>query len=63
VPDYCDVVKEPIDLTLIKGRLTSGYYKNKEMMKVDMIKMMDNCRLYNDKDTVFFKEADTLQVL
>lgn len=63
VPDYMDVVTEPIDLTLIKGRLQSGYYKSKSMMLSDMLKMIDNCRIYNDKSTVFYKEADTLQVM
>mmetsp|Transcript_8638 Transcript_8638/g.11276 ORF Transcript_8638/g.11276 Transcript_8638/m.11276 type:complete len:91 (+) Transcript_8638:1050-1322(+) len=62
VPDYMEVVKEPIDLTMIKGRLTAGYYKSKEMMQLDLNKMMDNCRTYNDKTTVFFKEANVLQV-
>ena len=37
VPDYEDVIAEPVDLTMIKERLDSGtYYRTKDIFAADL---------------------------
>ena len=62
VPDYYDVVKDPLYLELIKERVDGGeYYATLEMFAADFRLMFNNCRLYNAPDTVFFKCAARLE--
>ena len=62
VPDYYDVVKDPICLETIKERVESGeYYQTLEMFAADFRLMFNNCRLYNAPDTVFYKNATRLE--
>jgi len=62
VPDYYDVIKDPLYLELIKERVDGGeYYATLEMFAADFRLMFNNCRLYNAPDTVFFKCATRLE--
>mmetsp|Transcript_10513 Transcript_10513/g.13783 ORF Transcript_10513/g.13783 Transcript_10513/m.13783 type:complete len:116 (+) Transcript_10513:104-451(+) len=62
VTDYLEVIHDPVDLSLIKKRLSHGtYYKKLDDMLADLRKMCDNCRLYNQKDTQYYKAAELLQ--
>mmetsp|Transcript_35389 Transcript_35389/g.56546 ORF Transcript_35389/g.56546 Transcript_35389/m.56546 type:complete len:781 (-) Transcript_35389:34-2376(-) len=62
VADYLEVVRDPIDLSLIKKRLDHGqYYKHAEQLRNDLTKMCANCRLYNHPDTQYYKAADTIE--
>ena len=46
VPDYYDVVKDPLYLELIKERVDGGeYYATLEMFAADFRLMFNNCRL------------------
>jgi len=45
-----------------QGRLDAGSYATKEALRADLNRMVANCKLYNDKATVFYREADALQV-
>lgn len=62
VADYLDIVKYPIDLSLIQKRVQSGnkYQTMKEFFE-DLKIMCDNCRAYNDPETEYYKSADLLQ--
>lgn len=43
--DYYEVIKDPMDLSLMRSRLgNKQYYVNLEMFVADMRKMCDNCR-------------------
>ena len=62
VPDYYDIVKDPLYLELIKERVECGeYYLTLEMFAADFRLLFNNCRLYNAPDTVFFKCATRLE--
>jgi histone acetyltransferase len=61
VHDYYTVIKNPIDLSLIEKRLDDGFYITKELFFADFRRMFDNCRTYNNEETVFFKCATVLQ--
>ncbi len=48
-------------LEKIKEKLDQGNYTQRELFKKDIILIFDNARLYNAKDTIFYKFADILQ--
>ena len=61
VPDYLEVVKEPVDLSLIRQRLEGGItYKDKEGFKSDLVLMTLNCKAYNPPETKWYKCANDL---
>jgi len=47
-------------LEKIKEKLDSGIYTQRDQFKKDIILIFDNARLYNAKDTIFYKFADIL---
>ena len=54
VPDYLDVVKEPIDLSTIEKRIRRGdWYKSRAMLLTDLMRMVNNCKLYNGTSSVY----------
>eukprot|EP01027_Heterolobosea_sp_BB2_P010303 GEZU01015136.1.p1 GENE.GEZU01015136.1~~GEZU01015136.1.p1 ORF type:complete len:694 (-),score=154.12 GEZU01015136.1:260-2341(-) len=62
VPDYYDIIKDPIDLGTISKRLSTGmFYRTKEMFAADMRRVFDNCRLYNREDTEYYHCANSLE--
>ena len=62
IPDYYDIVKDPVDLSLIAQRLASGtYYAQLEIFAADFKRMFDNCCLYNAPDTIYAKCARRLE--
>ncbi len=62
VTDYLEVVKDPIDLSLIEKRIRKGdWYKNKDMLHADMMKMVNNCKIYNDPNSAYYECAENLE--
>uniref|UniRef100_A0A7S0RDS6 histone acetyltransferase n=1 Tax=Pyramimonas obovata TaxID=1411642 RepID=A0A7S0RDS6_9CHLO len=62
VPDYYDIIKDPVDLAMVKRRLSAGeYYITLEMFAADFRRMFENCRIYNAPDTVYYKCATRLE--
>ncbi|PRP81257.1 histone acetyltransferase KAT2A, partial [Planoprotostelium fungivorum] len=56
VPDYYQIISDPIDLEMIEKRFKRGnYYITKEIFLADVKRMCDNCRVYNREDTDYFK--------
>lgn len=54
VPDYLEVVKDPIDLSTIEKRIRKGtFYKTREMLFVDLTRMVNNCKLYNGTESPY----------
>lgn len=63
VPDYYDIIKDPIDLKTISKRLESEmYYLTLDIFSADMKRMFANARTYNSPDTIYFKCANRLEV-
>lgn len=57
-PDYHDVIKDPIDLATIQTRLdTMQYYITQSIFFADIKRMLDNCKLYNNQDTTYYRCA------
>ena len=41
-PDYYELIKEPIDLTLIEDKVMTGQYKTLEAFEADFLKLFRN---------------------
>lgn len=52
VPDYYDVIKDPMDLKTIEEKLENDVYKKPEEFMDDVKLIISNARKYNDQDTV-----------
>ena len=62
VTDYLNVIKDPIDLSTIEKRIRKGdWYKSKEMLHVDMMRMVNNCKTYNDPSSPYYECAINLE--
>eukprot|EP01119_Soliformovum_irregulare_P004158 TRINITY_DN15172_c0_g1_i1.p1 TRINITY_DN15172_c0_g1~~TRINITY_DN15172_c0_g1_i1.p1 ORF type:complete len:618 (-),score=145.65 TRINITY_DN15172_c0_g1_i1:16-1869(-) len=60
--DYYEIIKDPIDLSLIEKRVDEGnYYLTREIFVADLRRMCENCRLYNKEDTEYYKCANDLE--
>jgi histone acetyltransferase len=57
--DYFEVIKHPIDLSLIGTRLREGdYYRSREMLRSDLLRIANNCKLFTpDVDNEYHKDA------
>ncbi|ONK60597.1 uncharacterized protein A4U43_C08F20300 [Asparagus officinalis] len=62
VPDYYDVIKDPMDLKTMSKRLESEqYYITFEMFVADVKRMLANARTYNAPETIYYKCATRLE--
>ncbi|XP_068649472.1 histone acetyltransferase GCN5-like isoform X1 [Aristolochia californica] len=58
VPDYYDIIKDPMDLRTMSKRLESEqYYVTFEMFVADVRRMFANARTYNSPETIYYKCA------
>jgi histone acetyltransferase len=53
--DYYDLIKDPVDLSLVRTRLKAGgYYATLEMFVEDLRRMCRNCQFYNSQTTAYY---------
>lgn len=64
VPDYYDIIQDPIDISTISKRLESGqYYISLDIFIADIVRMFENAKKYNDSETIYYKNAvDLLRI-
>lgn len=55
VPDYADVVKEPMDLSTMRMKLENYEYQTLDDFHKDFMLMVNNCLAYNSKETFFYR--------
>lgn len=60
-PDYYEYIKYPMDLKTMSERLKGRYYVNKRLFIIDMKRIFKNCRSYNNPETEYYKNANTLE--
>jgi len=60
IPDYFNIIKEPMDLATISRRLEEGEYKTPWEFCKDMWLMFDNAWLYNKKTSRVYKYCTKL---
>lgn len=61
VPDYYEVIKEPMDLSTMEERLQADLYPRPEDFIKDAKLIFDNCRKYNNETTPYAKSANKLE--
>ncbi|KAL1743495.1 hypothetical protein HDZ31DRAFT_40833 [Schizophyllum fasciatum] len=61
VPDYYEVIKQPMDFEKMEHKLTTLQYHNVDEFVVDAQLVFDNCRTYNPETTVYAKAANRLE--
>uniref|UniRef100_A0A671QCX7 Bromodomain and PHD finger-containing protein 3-like n=1 Tax=Sinocyclocheilus anshuiensis TaxID=1608454 RepID=A0A671QCX7_9TELE len=63
VPDYLEFITQPMDFSTIKSKLEAHKYRSVTDLEADFNLMINNCLLYNSKDTVFYQAAIHLRDL
>jgi len=62
VPDYLDIVQEPIDLSEIAKRIKTGnHYTNTAQLREDLMLMSKNCMAYNPAESTYSECAVSLE--
>ncbi|KAF3326305.1 histone acetyltransferase GCN5 [Carex littledalei] len=62
VPDYYDIIKDPMDLKTMSKRVESElYYVTFEMFVADVKRMFHNARTYNSPETIYYKCATRIE--
>ncbi|CRK99537.1 CLUMA_CG012856, isoform A [Clunio marinus] len=61
VPDYYNVIRDPMDLKQIERKIQNRHYTCLADIIKDMTKVFDNCRYYNHCESTFYKCAEELE--
>lgn len=62
VPDYYEIIRDPLDFETIDKRLQQGaYYITRDIFFADIKRVCDNCRIYNREDTEYYKCATLVE--
>lgn len=60
VPDYHDIISNPMDFGTIKYKLGNGDYETLDKFFSDCQLIFENCRLYNKEHSSVYKYVSTL---
>lgn len=61
VPDYLKIIKEPIDLSTMEKKASKGQYESKKSLYMDMMKMVNNCKTFNEATSTYYECAKSLE--
>ena len=61
IPTYFSVIKQPMDLSTIQGKLSSQKYKYAQEFVEDYELMVRNCYLFNGRDSFVGKMAQKME--
>jgi len=57
VPDYRDLIKNPMDFATIRRKVDLQMYRTVDDVAADFQLMISNCMTYNAKNTIFYRAA------
>ncbi|RZC65673.1 hypothetical protein C5167_009362 [Papaver somniferum] len=63
LPDYLEMIENPMDFGTIRKNLEKGTYTKLEQLEADVFLLCSNAMEYNSPDTVYFKQARSIQEL
>ncbi|KAM7492714.1 hypothetical protein LguiA_035635 [Lonicera macranthoides] len=63
LPDYHDVIKRPMDFATVRRKLGNGKYTTLEQFESDVFLICTNAMQYNAPDTIYHKQAFSIQEL
>lgn len=61
VPDYFNVIKFPMDMSLVMSKIKNGRYQLLEDFKDDIYLICNNCFRYNSPETQYYKCAENIK--
>lgn len=61
VPNYYDIIKDPMDFGTMRNRISSGHYISIDLFQKDIFLICDNAMNYNGKGTVYFRHARSIK--
>ncbi|XP_059612021.1 bromodomain adjacent to zinc finger domain protein 1A [Phlebotomus argentipes] len=61
VPDYYEIIKNPMDFAKIKSKLNCGDYVTNEMLIRDIEQVFQNCDAYNNSDSKIYQAGIRLE--
>ncbi|XP_051118221.1 uncharacterized protein LOC127242643 [Andrographis paniculata] len=63
LPDYLEIIENPMDFGTVREKLETGAYKNLEELESDVLLICSNAMQYNASDTVYYRQARAIQDL
>ncbi|XWS14369.1 hypothetical protein CRYUN_Cryun35bG0003300 [Craigia yunnanensis] len=63
LPDYHDIIAHPMDFLTVRKKLDEGAYTTLEQFEKDIFLICSNAMQYNAPDTIYFRQARTMQEL
>lgn len=63
LPDYHDIIKHPMDFGTVRKKLDGGVYSSLEAFEADVLLISSNALQYNSPDTIYFRQARSIQEL
>ncbi|PSS06129.1 Bromodomain and PHD finger-containing protein [Actinidia chinensis var. chinensis] len=63
LPDYHDVIEHPMDFSTVRKKLGNGLYSTLEQLESDVFLICTNAMQYNAPDTIYYKQAHTIEEL
>ncbi|XP_010935294.1 uncharacterized protein [Elaeis guineensis] len=63
LPDYHDIIEHPMDFGTIRKKLSGGEYANLEQFEKDVFLISSNAMRYNAPDTIYYRQARSIQEL
>ncbi|MCD7452120.1 hypothetical protein HAX54_015037 [Datura stramonium] len=63
LPDYHEVIENPMDFATVRNKLGTGSYATLEQFESDIFLICSNAMQYNASDTIYHKQARSIQEL
>ncbi|XP_039026497.1 uncharacterized protein LOC120160130 isoform X1 [Hibiscus syriacus] len=63
LPDYHEIIAHPMDFSTVRKKLDEGAYTTLEQFEKDIFLICSNAMEYNASDTIYFKQARSMQEL
>ncbi|XP_042495317.1 uncharacterized protein LOC122074524 [Macadamia integrifolia] len=63
LPDYHEVIQDPMDFGTVRKKVTGGAYANLEQFEKDVFLICSNAMTYNAPDTIYYRQARSIQEL
>lgn len=61
-PDYYQLILKPICMDQIKKKINRKEYQSTKAFKNDVLQMCNNCRTYNEDQSLLYQDADLIEV-
>ncbi|PSS31185.1 Bromodomain-containing protein [Actinidia chinensis var. chinensis] len=61
LPDYREIIEQPMDFGTVRKKLDEGCYSNLQEFETDVFLICSNAMQYNAPDTIYFRQARSIQ--